>query len=182
LIARRADPSHFDADSPELRASIESLKISRMRPPPALEPAVSPFDWEIGRSRWATVRLGRHSKSDLTATKRAETPQGAQLIRRGSTIHREPDHPLKIETRGFLPAPAIFTEFAGSGSLADHPRLSGADRILRIVVGIALAVRDLPVLLDWDWNGRIAEIDRSGVPEVPAQSPLEGEGRAMAVG
>jgi hypothetical protein len=94
-----------------------------MRPPPALERAVSRLQWEIGRSRWPTVRLGRHSNRDLTGTKSAETPQGGQLIRRGSKIHSELDHPLVIEFRGFHPAPA--------------------NRIARIVVGIALAMRDL---------------------------------------
>jgi serine/threonine protein kinase len=71
------------------------------------------------------------------------------------------------------------TEFAGNGSLANHLSpaeypLSGANRITRIIVGIALAMRFLHsrgfihfdlkpdnILLDWDWNVRIADFGQS---------------------
>jgi serine/threonine protein kinase len=74
---------------------------------------------------------------------------------------------------------AIVTEFAGNGSLANHLSpaefpLSGANRITRIIVGIALAMRFLHsryfihfdlkpdnILLDWDWNVRIADFGQS---------------------
>jgi serine/threonine protein kinase len=73
----------------------------------------------------------------------------------------------------------IVTEFAGNGSLANHlpPSkccLSGATRITRVIVGIALAMRFLHsrgithcdfkpdnILLEWIWNGRIADFGRS---------------------
>jgi serine/threonine protein kinase len=80
------------------------------------------------------------------------------------------------------------TEFAGNGSLAnyllsaEYP-LSGANRIARIIVGIALAMRFLHsryfihydlkpdnILLDWDWNVRIVDFGQSislTNPEIP---------------
>jgi serine/threonine protein kinase len=84
---------------------------------------------------------------------------------------------------------AIVTEFAGNGSLAshlpstkssNHCRLSGANRITRIIVGIVLAMRYLHshdvihrdlnpdnILLDWDWTVRIADFGHSSSPENP---------------
>jgi serine/threonine protein kinase len=62
--------------------------------------------------------------------------------------------------------------------------LSGANRITRIIVGIALAMRFLHsrgfihfdlkpdnILLDWDWNVRIADFGQSislNNPEIPS--------------
>jgi serine/threonine protein kinase len=74
---------------------------------------------------------------------------------------------------------AIVIEFAGNGSLANNLspakyHLIGPNKIARIIVGIALAMRfhhsryfihgDLKpdnILLDWDWNVRIADFGRS---------------------
>jgi serine/threonine protein kinase len=74
---------------------------------------------------------------------------------------------------------AIVTEVAGNGSLANQLssaecHLSGANRITRMIVGIALAMRFLHsrsfihfdlkpdnILLDWDWNVRIAAFGQS---------------------
>jgi serine/threonine protein kinase len=85
----------------------------------------------------------------------------------------------------------IVTEFAGNGSLANHLSsakcpLSGANRIVRIIVGIALAMRFLhsrgfihfdlkpdSVLLDWNWNVRIADFGQSislNNPEIPSMT------------
>jgi serine/threonine protein kinase len=78
------------------------------------------------------------------------------------------------------------TEFVRNGSLANHLpptkcRLSGANRITKIIIGIALAMRYLHsrniihrelrpdnILLDWDWNVRIADFDRSSAPKIPS--------------
>jgi serine/threonine protein kinase len=79
----------------------------------------------------------------------------------------------------------IETEFVGNGSLANHLKptkypLSGANRITKIIVGIALAMRyihsrgivhrDLKpenILLDWDWTVRIADFGHSISPQRP---------------
>jgi serine/threonine protein kinase len=86
------------------------------------------------------------------------------------------------------------TEFAGNGSLANHLSsaeypLHGANRITRILVGIALAMRFLHsrgfvhcdlkpdnILLDWDWNVRIADFGQSislNNPEIPSVTHSE---------
>jgi serine/threonine protein kinase len=111
-------------------------------------------------------------------------PECAHLIRREAVILKTLKHPLVLEFQGEISAKssensAIVTEFAGNGSLRNYlppakRRLSGANRIARIVVGIALAMRyihsqnithrDLKpdnILLDWDWNVRIADFDQS---------------------
>jgi serine/threonine protein kinase len=115
------------------------------------------------------------------------------LIQRGHEVHRTLNHPLVIGFRNFFPTtrtspPKIVTEFAGNGSLADHLPvarsdgecgLGGPNRIARIIVGIVLAMRyihscgvvhrDLNpgnVLLDWDWNVKIANFGRSTSREV----------------
>jgi serine/threonine protein kinase len=83
----------------------------------------------------------------------------------------------------------IVTEFAGNGSLTNHLSpaeypLNGANRITRIIVGIALAMRFLHsqyfihcdlkpdnILLDWNWNVRIADFGQSislTNPEIPS--------------
>jgi serine/threonine protein kinase len=121
-------------------------------------------------------------------------PDFAELIRREAVILKTLKHPLIVELLlDISDTPdhnsAIVTEFAGNGSLANHLSrveylLSGANRITRIIVGIALAMRFLHsrgfihfdlkpanILLDWDWNVRIADFGQSislNNPEIPS--------------
>jgi hypothetical protein len=74
-------------------------------------------------------------------------PDDAELIRRETVILKTLKHPLILDIRENIPDNLrIVTEFAGNGSLADHlpPAaflLSGANRITKVIVGIALAMR-----------------------------------------
>jgi serine/threonine protein kinase len=124
-----------------------------------------------------------------------ETLRGVQLIQREAAIHKELKHPLILEFRGSYPrmfgsTTPIVTEFAENGSLASHlPSagngekclLRGETRIARIIVGIVLAMRyihsqrvihcDLNpdnILLDCNWNVRIADFGHSISPDEPA--------------
>jgi serine/threonine protein kinase len=83
----------------------------------------------------------------------------------------------------------IVTEFAGNGSLANHLlpskyHLISPNKIARIIIGIALAMRFLHsryfihcdlkpdnILLDWNWNVRITDFGQSislNNPEIPS--------------
>jgi serine/threonine protein kinase len=121
-------------------------------------------------------------------------PEFGDLVRREAIILKTVKHPLIVEFLGDISDTsdhnsAIVTEFAGNGSLANHLsraeyRLSGANRITRIIVGIALAMRFLHsrgfihldlkpdnILLDWDWNVQIADFGQSislKNPEIPS--------------
>jgi serine/threonine protein kinase len=130
------------------------------------------------------VKLSLDLHSNLTAVKTSLNPDHAELIRREAAILKTLKHPLILELRDHIPErddgnSAIVTEFVGNGSLANHlpPAecpLTGVDRITKIVVGIALAMRYLHsrgiihrdlkpdnILLDWDWNVRIADFGHS---------------------
>jgi serine/threonine protein kinase len=83
----------------------------------------------------------------------------------------------------------IVIEFVGNGSLASHlPAtqasdkccLSGPNRIAQIIIGIARAMRSIHsrdsilrdlrpenMLLDWDWNVRIADFGHNISPDNP---------------
>jgi serine/threonine-protein kinase len=121
-------------------------------------------------------------------------PNFGELIRREAVILKTLKHPLIVELLGDISDTsdhnsAIVTQFAGNGSLASYLSpaqypLSGATRIARIIVGIALAMRFLHsrgfihidlkpdnILLDWDWNVRIADFGQSislTNPEIPS--------------
>jgi serine/threonine protein kinase len=98
------------------------------------------------------------------------------------------NHPLVVQIRESCSGannqnPSIVTDFVGNGSLADHLpgaengdlcQLSDSTRIMRIITGIALAMRFIHsrgiihrnlmpdnILLDWDWNVRICDFARS---------------------
>jgi serine/threonine protein kinase len=80
---------------------------------------------------------------------------------------------------------AIVTEFVGNGSLADHLSpaecpLRGENRIAKVIVGIALAMRFVHscgvihrnlsphnILLDWNWKVRISDFGHS----IPDSNP-----------
>jgi serine/threonine protein kinase len=122
----------------------------------------------------------------------------AELIRREASILKTFKHPLILQFQQLIfetsdHNSAIVTEFIKNGSLASHLPwdkssdkcdLRGANRIVRILVGIALAMRFLHsrgvihrdlkpanILLDWDWTVRIADFGQSILlinPEIPS--------------
>jgi sterile alpha motif and leucine zipper-containing kinase AZK len=89
--------------------------------------------------------------------------------------------------------PSVVTEFVWNGSLADHLpdakngdlcQLSGSTRIVRIIVGIVLAMRYIHshnvihcdlipqnILLDWNWNVRICDFGDSTIFDPPNNPP-----------
>jgi serine/threonine protein kinase len=135
------------------------------------------------------VTLSSDSQGELIATKTARNQHCAELIGRELEVLKTLKHPLILELREQISDSQhnsmIVTEFAGSGSLADHlpPAefpLSGANRIAKVIAGIALAMRfvhsrgiihrDLrpdDILLDWDWKVRIADFGHSSTPDSP---------------
>jgi serine/threonine protein kinase len=170
-------------DSRDLMASLKQLKARAQRPA-----SRRLAESEIGGSFSTLVRLAISPAGALTAVKTPISPRGGVLIQREHKIHCILNHPLVIGFREFHAAtrsspPEIVTEFAGNGSLAGHlpvalregqSGLRGPNRIARIIVGIILAMRyihacgvvhrDLKpanVLLDWNWNVRIADFGHS---------------------
>jgi aurora kinase len=136
------------------------------------------------------------SNSYLGAVKASWNPKCAEFIRREAEILKTLKHPLILQIRNHISDThdqhhnhdhnsVIVTEFVGNGSLANHLKptkypLSGANRITKIIVGIALAMRYLHsrgiihrdlkpdnILLDWDWTVRIADFGHSISPEKP---------------
>jgi serine/threonine protein kinase len=177
-----------DADDRRLLNSLQRLK------PSARPPAVS----------WASDAIAHGDSSivtmlNLTAVKTPKNSNYAGLIRREAAILKSLKHPLVLALSSESHrAPGIATEYAGNGSLANalasaafnrHSR-SGANRIARVVAGIALGMRfvhsrdtvhrDLQpenILLDWNWNVRIADFGRSlsfNVPPLPASAVPRG--------
>jgi serine/threonine protein kinase len=190
FIAALESPSQFDRDWPELMDSIRRLKESRMGPAGVPAAAIEEIgDTPLGRGGSSLVRLVRRADGTLSAVKTATTERAAKLIGREAVIHRGLNHPLVIGFRGFHghKSPVeIETEFAPNGSLADHlPGLKSSvttspNRIAKIIVGIVLGMahvhsrgvihRDLcpgNILIDWDWNPRIADFGHSISPEFP---------------
>jgi serine/threonine-protein kinase len=113
-----------------------------------------------------------------------------EFILREASILKTVKHPLIVELLGHISDTSdhnsvIVTGFAGNGSLASHHPsskcpLSGPNRITRIIIGIALAMRYLHsrniihcaltpdnILLDWDWNFRIADFGHNISPDNP---------------
>jgi hypothetical protein len=187
-------PELLDENSRRLLNSFERLKA------PTEIPVIS--DWsvtkwipnQIGSGDSSVVKPSWDSKSRLTAVKTSLEPKFAELGRREAVILKKVKYPLIVEFLGDISDKpdhnsVIVTEFAGNGSLANHLSpaecpLNGANRITRIIVGIALAIRFLysrgfihfdlkpdNILLDWDWNVRIADFGQSislNNPEIPS--------------
>jgi TPR repeat protein len=161
--------------------------------------AVERFPSPIGIGDWGIVRFSSDCKSRLNAVKTVLKSDCAEFIRREAAILKSLNHPLILKLReafhGGASNLSIVTELAGNGSLADHFPfgesgrgrgrggglvLSKPNRVARIAVGIALAMRYLHscgvihrdltpanILLDWEWRVRIADFGRSLSPETP---------------
>jgi serine/threonine protein kinase len=193
-----SEPQQLDDVGRQLFNSFERLRA------PTIIPIISTstesefeFKWiadniESGDS--SVVKLSLDSESKLTVVKRSQNPEGAELIRWEYAILKTLKHPLILQLHSHISDTfdhnsMIVTEFARNGSLASHLpseecpiqcRLSGPNRITKVIVGIALAMRYLHsqgiihrdlkphnILLDWDWTVRIADFGHSISPEMP---------------
>jgi serine/threonine protein kinase len=184
----------LDDDGRRLLSSFERLKA------PTEIPVISDLSmvkWvsdKIKSGDSSVVELSLDSKSRLTAVKTSSNPKFAELVEREAVILKTVKHPLIVEllehdSDTSNHNSAIVTEFAGNGSLANYLSsaeypLIGANKIARIIVGIALAMRFLHsqyfihcdlkpdnILLDWNWNVRIADFGQSislTNPEIPS--------------
>jgi TPR repeat protein len=168
--------------NPELAASIRRFKAALSPGPGATAEWIGgPFSGGY----FSSVSLAAAPDGSLTAVKTGTAERAIESIGREATILETLKHPLVVRYRGHFPGsrnrrPEISTEFVGNGSLASH--LAGSEncnlsptRIARIISGIALAMRFLHsrgithrdlapqhILLDWDWNVRIAHFGCSG--------------------
>jgi serine/threonine protein kinase len=190
-----ANPEPLDDDARHFLTSFERLTKPTDIP---IIPVSSAIHWisnELGRGDSSTVTLSLDSKGDLIAVKTSRDPECAELIRREAPILKMLKHPLILELRELIAdsphKSVLLTEFAGNGSLANHlpPAkypLSDANKITKVIVGIALAMRfvhsrgiihrDLTpdnILLDWNWKVRIADFGQSISPDSPPQIHLE---------
>jgi TPR repeat protein len=188
------NPKLLDNDSRQFLDSFERLKASTTISVISDSSTIEWFPAELGKSDSSVVKLSLDSKSNLIAVKTSQNPDGAELIRREASILNTLNHSLSLKLQEYISDTrdhnsAIVTEFFWIGSLANHLppcecRLSGANRITRIIVGIALAMRfihsrgiihrDLKpdnILLDLDWNVRIADFGLSiwlNNPKIPS--------------
>jgi serine/threonine protein kinase len=173
-------PESLDSDCRSLLSTFERLRTKPELPSSSIELIWS----EIGSGDTSTVTLSPDSNGRLSAVKTLLSLDQTDLIRREAAILKELKHPLILNIREHLSDnSAIVTEFAGNGSLANYfppsqSRLKGANRIAKVIIGIALAMRfvhsrgffhrDLKpanILLDWDWNVRIADYGQSKAPD-----------------
>jgi TPR repeat protein len=182
------NPDPFNADEHRLLSSFEQLKKSMTIPIISNSSTIEWIPNEIRRGFSSVVKLFVNSKGCQSVIKTSLNPNGVKLIQRESSILSTLKHPLVIQLQEQISMrhdhnSGIVMEFAGNGSLANHLesiqssnkcRLRGANRIARIIVGIALAMRYLHsqdiihrdlkpdnILLDWNWNVRIADFDHS---------------------
>jgi serine/threonine protein kinase len=158
----------------------------------------SEIEWlpdEIGKGDSSVVKLCLDSKSVLTAVKALWIQDYVDLIQREASILKRLKHPLILKHQRDISDASdhnssIVIKFSANGSLATHLtssdcRLRGANRITKVVVGIALAMRYLHsqdvihcdlnpdnILLDFDWNVQISDFDHSISPDNPKSPSL----------
>jgi serine/threonine protein kinase len=141
------------------------------------------------------VRLRADSNDRLIAVKTSEDRLIIERIQQDLTILKKLKHPLVVRhfPNTMNGSSAMTTEFATNGSLANHlpdshnsnlSLLQGPTRIVRIIAGIVLAMRYVHskgvihcnltpdnILLDWNWNIRIANFRHSiSIEELPISS------------
>jgi hypothetical protein len=174
----------FDKEGPLLLRSFECLKKI-----PAI-PSPRKVEWvwdELGRGDSSVVTVSTDSQTELIAVKTAQNQECATLIQREATILKTLKHPLVLRISDTPNNKSMIeTEFCRNGSLASHLHsegcsdqscLMGANRIAKVIVGIAVAMRfvhsrgiihrDLRpdnILLDFDWNVRIGDFGHSISP------------------
>jgi serine/threonine protein kinase len=190
----------LDGDRLQLLSSTQRIKTAAAIHT-SVDPASVSEGLSSGHSSVATIALD--SELQPIAMNTSKSPDRADLIHREVAFLKALNHPLVFGLRGSISdAPghnsSILTEYAGNGSLADfvasddQRRVCSPNRIAKIVVGIALAMRfvhsrdaiyrDLcpaNVLLDWDWTVRIANFGLSAsheiwplsLPEAPGDCP-----------
>jgi serine/threonine-protein kinase len=148
--------------------------------------------WNSSEVKWVSDNI-ESGNSSVVGFSFDSNPDFVELIRREAVILKTVKYPLIVEFLGDISYTSdqnsvIVTKFAGNGSLANHLspakyHLISPNKIARIIVGIALAMRFLHsryfihcdlkpdnILLDWDWNVRIADFGRSislANPEIP---------------
>jgi serine/threonine protein kinase len=143
---------------------------------------------EISQNDSSVVKLAFDLKSNLVAIKTPLNSKCTKMIEREDVILKTLNHPLIVEIQGEIAGQisGIVTKFAGNRSLANHLesteyRLRGGNKITKVIVGIALAMRfvhskgvihgDLKtdnILLDWDWKVRITHFGQSDSPDLPS--------------
>jgi serine/threonine protein kinase len=155
---------------------------------------------ELARGRSSILNLKVESDGSLSAVKTASTTRAATLIDQDRAILEKLNHPLVMKCRSFVNGNGVIAmEFIPNGSLADHlpsfhapdsGRMQYPTRTAKIICGIALAMRYFHsrgvihqnltpenILLDWNWNIRIANLGRShsgaghSTEAVPAGDP-----------
>jgi serine/threonine protein kinase len=162
--------------SPDLVDSIERMKLT-MRSGPGLT-----VEWIGGKfSSSPIVSLEEDSDGRRMAVETSPDNVIIERIQHDLAFPKQLNRPLIVRhfPNTMNHSSAITTEFATNGSLANHlpnPQntnlsvLRGPTRIARIMTGIALAIRYVHsqgviqcnqtpdnILLDWNWNVRIAD-------------------------
>jgi TPR repeat protein len=169
FVACLQEPAQFDAESADLIAAIGRLKQSILPEPTPTKPVT------LGRGDSSLVSLADSAGGAAAAVKTPASPEAGALLGREAALHKRLKHPLVIGFREFRSKPpAIVTEYAGNGALAAHLPLTAPTRSAKIIAGTALAMRHLHargivhrdlrpenVLLDWDWNPRVADFGHS---------------------
>jgi serine/threonine protein kinase len=129
------------------------------------------------------VNLETDSNDRLIAVKTPRNDFSIERIRQDLTILKRMNHPLVVKHFRNTMSQTVTTKFARNGSLANHlsesenaqfSLLRGPTRIVKVIAGIALAMRYVHsqdvihgnltpdnILLDWDWKVRIANFGRS---------------------
>jgi serine/threonine protein kinase len=146
----------------------------------------STAEWIGGKfSSSPVVSLEADSDDRLIVVKTARDDLLIERIQHDLAILKRMNHPLVVKhfPNTMNRSSAITTEFVTNGSLANHlpdsqnidlSLLRGSTRIVKVIAGIALAMRYVHsqgvihrnltpdnILLDWDWNVRIANFGRS---------------------